>query len=79
MQRISSLLTKVSPAKKLLMQPLARKFGNSIKPTTSNWNSYLLMGAGLSGMAYLTYSSMSMNKNRVQLERKGETFMSPLV
>jgi hypothetical protein len=55
MQRISSLLTKVSPAKRLLIQPLARKFGNSIKPTTSNWNSYLLMGAGLSGMAYLTY------------------------
>lgn len=37
------------------------------------------MGGALSGMAYLTYSSMAMNKNKQAYAQKGETFMSPLV
>lgn len=37
------------------------------------------MGAGLSGMAYLTWQSMALSKNRQSAQLRGETFMSPLV
>ena len=79
MQKLTSLFNKVSPAKKLFMQPVARSFNRSMKPPVSNTGSYMLMGAGLTGMAYLTYTSMNMSKNQAQYASKGETFMSPLV
>lgn len=39
----------------------------------------MLMGAGLSGMAYLTWKSMALSKDRQSASLRGETFMSPLV
>jgi len=79
MQKLTSLFAKVSPAKKLLMQPIARNFNRSVRPPVNNTGAYMMMGAGLTGMAYLTYSSMAMSKNQAQYAAKGETFMSPLV
>ena len=63
MQKLTSLFNKVSPAKKLFMQPIARSFNRSMKPPVSNNGAYMLMAGGLTGMAYLTYASMNMSKN----------------
>jgi FtsH-binding integral membrane protein len=72
-------VTPVTPAKRVLMNPL-RNFSNSIKPpTVNNSAGMLLMGGALAGMGYLTYSSMQLKANQAAATQKGETFMSPLV
>jgi hypothetical protein len=64
MNNLLSRIPKVSPVKRMLMQPI-RNFNRSVKPPqVSNYGGYLLMGGALSGMAYLTYSSMAMSKNK---------------
>lgn len=75
------MLTKApSAAQRLLMQPAAKRFSNSIRPpTVNNTGAYLMGGAALAGMAYLTFTSMNMQKNRQMYASRGETFMSPLV
>jgi hypothetical protein len=60
MQRLNTLLTKVAPVNKLLMQPLARSFNRSVKPPVQNYGAYMMMGAGMTGMAYLTWKSMNL-------------------
>lgn len=73
-------IPQAAPVKRLLMQPAVRNFNRSVKPPgTTSYGGMMLMGASLGGMAYLSYKSINMNKNREAYTQRGETFMSPLV
>jgi len=70
----------MSTAKRALIQPAFRSFNRSIKPSGyNNYGGMMLMGGALGGMAYLSYKSLHLNKNRSAAMQQGETFMSPLV
>ena len=59
---------------------MRRTFSQSIKPpSVNNTGSYIMMGLGLAGLSYVTYSSLALNRNREMYAQKGETFMSPVV
>lgn len=84
MQRLTSMMTKVpqmSAAKRALVQPVFRSFNRQAKPPTgyNNYGGMMLMGGALGGMAYLSYQSLNLSKNRSSAMQRGETFMSPLV
>lgn len=76
-------MTKVpqmSAAKRALVQPVFRSFNRQAKPPSgTSYGGMMLMGGALGGMAYLSYQSLNLSKNRSSAMQRGETFMSPLV
>ena len=55
MQNFFSKVSKIAPAKQLLMQPV-RTFNKSVRPpTVSNNGAYLFGGLAVGGMSYLAW------------------------